>query len=119
MYVSCLVLPLSGGLKAQFEEGRASQQLNSISCTQALPSVPNTVTYTSLGEPIRKIRNLVRFKINELATTGGAGTPFQYFKSGFTAVANLKVELWNSASHKSSPTGRELVGKKQIPYRFS
>lgn len=98
LIIFILGMMATGVARAQFEEGHASQQLNSISCTQPMPSVPNTVPYTKLTETSRKIRNLVRFKFNELATTGGAGTPFVYFKSPFMAVATLKVELWNSAS---------------------
>src|ERR1700755_2249019 len=94
-YACCMVLIASGSLRAQFEEGQSTSQTNVISCTQPFPSVHNKVFYTSLGESSKKIRNIVRFKINESALTGASGTPFLFFKSGFSATANLTVELWN------------------------
>jgi RHS repeat-associated protein len=92
-FFSLLVLA-PGRLRAQFEEGQASQQTNTISCNQALPSVPNALTYSSLGEANKTIRNIVRLKINEVALSTATGTPLLYYNSGFTANVTLKIELW-------------------------
>jgi hypothetical protein len=89
-----LILLLSGRALAQFEEGQASGVTNSISCTATLPSTPNLVTYTAAGEASRKIRDIVRFKMNESAPST-PGAPMQYFQSGFSATVTLKIELWN------------------------
>ncbi|MHA4808141.1 RHS repeat-associated core domain-containing protein [Flavitalea flava] len=98
IFVFIIIQLVFGRIQAQFEEGQVSRQLNSISCNQAFPSVPNTVSYTSLGEASRKIKNILRFKFNELQPTGSPGSPLLFFNSGFLATATLKVELWELAS---------------------
>ncbi|MDO6433979.1 RHS repeat-associated core domain-containing protein [Flavitalea sp. BT771] len=92
-YVCLLLLMASGSLRAQFEEGQSSGTMNHLPCTGPLPSSPDKVFYTPLGATSRKIRNIVRFKIDESAPGGTSGT-FLYFKSGFTATVSLKVEMW-------------------------
>jgi len=92
-YVCCLILVASGSVCAQFEEGQSSGTMNHLPCTGTLPSSPDKVFYIPLGATSRKIRNIVRFKIDESAPTGGSGQ-FLYFKSGFSATVSLKVEMW-------------------------
>ena len=115
----CWLLAVMGPLRAQFEEGQASSQLNSMSCTQALPSVPNSVTYAAQGAVLRKIRNIVRLKINEQALNGAAGSPFLFFKSGFTATATLKVELWSLAANGGNAPDQTQTQIGMTPHRHA
>ena len=108
MGVTLSILLVAGRVQAQFEEGFSSVQLGSVSCSQTLPSTASVVTYTSQGEATQKITNVLRLKLNELATTSGSGSPLQYYPSAFTATANITVNLWAGTSgYSGSPTTTE------------
>ena len=96
-----LCLLASGRLLAQFQSGLTSIETGVIPCNQTMPSVADTVADTSQGETSVYIKNILRFKINELATTSG-GSSLQYFASGFTAKAYITVNLWSLASNIGS-----------------
>ncbi len=89
------VLLLGGRATAQFEAGFPTPQIGVINCG-VMPYQPSVLTYTAqTGENAPFIRNILRFKLNELATTSGSGTPLQYFPSAFTATATMSVQVWN------------------------
>lgn len=97
-------------VRAQFEQGMSSTQLGSVSCNQTMPAPPSVVTYATQGEYATKIKNVVRLKFNELATTTGSpGGPLQYFASGFTATASIKIEGWTNA-----PTGSQTADWSEV-----
>ncbi|MDR3715180.1 MAG: DUF6443 domain-containing protein, partial [Puia sp.] len=89
----CLLLG-AGRLSAQFEEGISNKTVMPIPCGTT-PYSPSVVYYTATtGETTPSIRDIVRFKIDEAALTGATGSPLSYYKSGFTATANLTIDLW-------------------------
>ena len=96
---SLLALALTGELKAQFEEGTQDPtQIGVIAGNSAFPA-SNTVTMASnQGTPL--IRNIVRFRINEMAMNGAAR---EYFKAGFTATVTLTVNAWYLSSENGNP----------------
>lgn len=102
--VSLLLGLLAGGqLRAQFQSGLTSSQTGVINCNTTFPSAANLISDTPQGEP-EYIKNILRFKINEMATVSGSSS-LLYFASGFTATATIKVDLWtNAADTASSPT---------------
>ncbi|MBN9384681.1 MAG: hypothetical protein J0H74_28260 [Chitinophagaceae bacterium] len=107
LFFGGLVLAGTSSLKAQFEEGQASMQQNVIPCAGGLPSTPLKVTFNHLDENTRKIRNILRFKFDEKAHTGDNTTPYLYYKSGFTATASIRVEMWRTAP-SSGATAADL-----------
>jgi RHS repeat-associated protein len=94
---------------AQFQSGLTSIETGVISCGLGMPSAADTVADTSQGETSAYIKNILRLKINELATTSG-GSALQYFASGFTAKATISLRMWASISLiGSAPTDTETV----------
>jgi RHS repeat-associated protein len=92
-------------LHAQFEGGvRDIQQLGIITGTQTQTfPVSNTVTIAATqGESAKKIQNIIRFKLNELAVNGS--NQLLFFKSGFTANVTLNVDVWTNLAVNNTPT---------------
>ncbi|HEY4062666.1 MAG TPA: DUF6443 domain-containing protein, partial [Puia sp.] len=115
LFAVFFIMLLSGRAMAQFEEGLSSVQLGSIDCSNT--TLPNMVFYTSQGEASRTIKNILRFKINELATTGSGSTPpLQYYKSGFTATATITVDLWASAAARTGSPDQTLTKTLTVNY---
>ena len=105
LFKRLLLLPLLlvlmiGSVQAQFEAGvKDLTQIGVIPGTQATATT-NTITIGAFqNESSKKIKNIIRLKFNELATTTGAqGAPFLFFKSSFNVQVNLTVDVWTNAA---------------------
>src|SRR5580692_2848838 len=93
--VAAVILGLLGCLGAfgQFQSGLPSILTTVDTCSTTLPSRPDTTKYYYGGEDTVNIRNILRLKINELATNG-SGPAMEYFASGFTATATISLRMW-------------------------
>src|ERR1700744_145022 len=87
---------------AQFEEGIPEPCIMMASCDQT-PYTPLPLTYSNKGDGAPTIRNIVRFKFDELAHAGDPTTPYLYTPSAFTAVATLSIQLWALADGSGTP----------------
>ena len=99
-----LAVVLTGlAAQAQFEEGIPDPpQIGTVICNSI--ATPALVYYTSQDESTRTIRNIIRFKFNELASTSGSGSPMKYTPSSFTATASIFLERWAITANFSNPT---------------
>jgi YD repeat-containing protein len=107
LWCLAVLLLLGSRMLAQFQSGLTSIETGVISCS-TFPSAADTVGDTSQGETSVYIRNILRFKINELAP--GSGSSMQYFASGFTARATISLRMWSDIRNLSNPpTDTETV----------
>src|SRR5580700_680243 len=107
--VVVLVLLMGGKALGQFQSGLSSLLTTVDTCSETLPSRPDTTKYYYGGEDTVNIRNILRLKINELATSG-SGSALQYFSSGFTATATISLRMWAHVEQIANPpTDTETV----------
>jgi RHS repeat-associated protein len=126
--VVILGLLMGCGAFGQFQSGLPSVLTTVDTCSETLPSRPDTTKYFYGGEDTVNIRNILRLKINELATSG-SGSAMQYFASGFTATATISLRMWAHIQQIANPpTDTETVtltvnydptpGNKYTPVRY-
>jgi RHS repeat-associated protein len=81
-----VVLCITQGAFAQFEEGKENVTLAHLDGPAIVSGATAPQTYVSAGEDSKTITNVVTLKIDEQSST--------YFASAFTATVPVKIEKW-------------------------